>query len=70
MSQPPKRDHSRPAYPLPWSMPPDEQAPEPSCSSGEQPDRLRAVGPESTFGRWLREFVDERTGGASPPPMH
>ena len=70
MSQPPKRNPSRLAYPLPWSMSPDEQTPESSCSSEDPPDRLRAVKPESTFGRWLREFVDERTGGTSPPPMH
>ena len=54
MSQPPERNDSSQAYPLPWSMSSDEQTPE----------------SESTFGRWLREFVDERTGGTSPPPMH
>ena len=70
MSQPPERNDSSQAYPLPWSMSSDEQTPESSCSSGDQATRLRVVGPESTFGRWLREFVDERTGGTSPPPMH
>lgn len=72
MSVPPEIAPSEPTtqnLPFPWSMP---RAEEPSAvgPTARQSGPMRFRFPGSRFREWLREFRDERTGGASPPPMN
>ena len=55
-------------YAAPWSMSADTDE---FGSSVVQDESYRhcVPGPESSFGRWLLEFADDKSGSSCPPPM-
>ncbi len=71
MSQPQVSLPQDRAYPFPWSLPcvaSERGIPFKSREPGEgQPGRM--VTRQEVIDLWMREFLDERTGGFSPPPM-